>query len=121
MLRNAKSRASRSGVSLYDYLLSALDEIQEGVGLGVNITQTQSNRTMVAYEIAPRGQGYSPSDVAEAIESLVTMFEDSKATLIARSIPTPTDDQVFQEMLARLVPCVEAISDYTNLRLRVVA
>ena len=120
-LRNARIKAGRAGTPLYDYLLGALEESQDGANVGMNITQTQSNRTMVSYQIAPRGQGYSPADIAETIEGLVTLCEDSKQTLIDRGTPTPTDDQVFQEMLARLVPCVESMSDFTLLRVRAVA
>lgn len=111
-----KSRTDK-GLPLADVLLSALTSKYELTSTGAVLVGTSSLGSSVTYQIPSTGVNYGPFQIVEAIEELLTLRDQSASDLVLQGIPTPTDDQIFADMLTKLVAVDEVRSDFLNLRI----
>ena len=115
-LRSLFWDSEKAGTTLYDALKDALQSKVQHVGQGLFLVGSTAKGHSVAYQIPSDGRGYSPSEILESIEELLTRYENAVSALIAAGTPTPTDSQIQTEMLALLTAITEVYSDYTELR-----
>ena len=115
-LRKLSWDAEKKGQSLADVLKSAAIASIQDSGAGLVLVATTAQGHNVTYAMPPEGRGYSPSQISEAIEELLTRYDAAVAALIDGGNPTPTDAQILAEMLALMVAITEVYSDFTDLR-----
>lgn len=115
-LRKLSWDAEKKGQSLADVLKSAAIASIQDSGSGIVLLATTVQGHNVTYAMPPEGRGYSPSQISEAIEELLTRYDAAVAALIDGGNPTPTDAQILTEMLALMVAITEVYSDFTDLR-----
>lgn len=116
LLREFFWSAEEKGGVAYDSIKCALRGKVEHAGQGIFLVGSTALGNAVSYQVPSEGRGYSPAEILEAVEELLTRHEAATAALIAAGNPTPTDAQILSEMLALLVPIRETFSDYTDLR-----
>jgi hypothetical protein len=101
-------------------LLAALTTAARG-----SIQQTRQGRAIIGTSAAGRsvsfllpssGQGVTQTDIAELISELLDLYESSNTALVSAGIATPTTDQIYTEMLSRLVAVTEFTTDYSGMR-----
>lgn len=86
-----------------------LDETQRGRVL----VSTSGNGHSSTYEIP---KDLSATDVVGMISQLIDRYEEAKAKLIEDGTASPTDTQIFDEMMAKLHPIRSVASDFRDLR-----
>ena len=59
---------------------------------------------------------FSPEDAAEQISELMDLYDGSKSALISSGIASPTDLQIYTEMLDRIQAVHEFAANYIGLR-----
>lgn len=116
LLREFFWSAEEKGGTAYDAIKCALRCKVEHAGQGIFLVGSTALGNAVTYQLPTDGRGYSPSEILEAVEELLTRHEAATAALIAAGTPTPTEAQILAEMLALLVPIREVFSDYKDLR-----
>lgn len=82
---------------------------------GGTITGTSANGHSVQFA-GPDSGGTSFGEMAALCAEMIRRYTEANAALIAAGTATPTDAQIYAEMLAQLVACVEFSSDYSALR-----
>lgn len=57
----------------------------------------------------------APADIADMTSDLLDLYDSANAALIAAGTPTPSDEEIFEQMLAELQPAYESTPDFSNL------
>ena len=107
-----------AAASTYTTLLAALQAMGGGTFSITSSGQIQSvsaNGHTVTF--GQTTSGASTTDYAENAAYLRDLYVWSKAALVSAGDASPTDAEIFDEMMHRLEPCVEyAVGSYQNLR-----
>ena len=115
-LRGHKWHSEDHGLTLADALKAAARAQLIEVKGGKVLTQTAANGATFTFTLPANGQGLSPSAVAETIERLLREYDAASAAIIAAGTSTPSDDQIFAEMMAMLQPISETFADVSQIR-----
>ena len=116
LLRSLNASRSDRQVTLDLVLMELAQAKIQQAAMGVVLIGTSSNGSSSTFTLPGRGVGYSPSDVAECIEELITSYEDTKQALIDGGNATPTEDEIFRLMLSGLQSVTEWSTDYSEMR-----
>ena len=118
-LKRAFLRVAYAGASPLSLLAALVAKLTTAVALvasGQIIRQTSSADVSVEFS-DPDKSGVNPTDMVEMWESLLSDYDTAEANLIASGIPTPTDAQIYAEMLANgLIATSSYGGDFTQLR-----
>lgn len=60
---------------------------------------------------------YSPASLEAMHSELLDLYDTASAALVSGGTASPSDAQIYGEMMWRLEPVLEVESDYTSLRL----
>ena len=82
---------------------------------GGTITGTSANGHSVSFA-GPDSGGTSFGEMAAFCAEMIRRHDEAKAALIAAGTASPTDAQIYAEMLAQLIACDSFTSDYSALR-----
>ena len=96
-------------VSLQAQAFASVDGVKSGT-----ISSTSANGHAVAFETGNDQE--TPGDFAALGGEMLDHYDASNAALIASGIPTPTDLQIYTEMLDRLQSVRSYTKDYSDLR-----
>jgi hypothetical protein len=116
-LRGLKWDSEDQGLTLAEALKASARAQLVEVNGGKILTQTAANGGTFTFTLPANGQGLSPSAVAETIERLLREYDAATAAVIAAGTPSPTDEQIFTEMMAQLVTVRETYADVSEIRL----
>lgn len=101
--------------TLEDKLNAELDTLVAAAERGKVIASTSARGTSVAFSVPGLGNPRQ-GEMVELIEELLTLHDDAEADLISGGYATPTDAQIYAEMLFRLQPVKSFTNTFTNLR-----
>lgn len=76
------------------------------------------NGRTVTFALPMNGQGLTPTDIAELCGEMLRRYDEAKADLVAAGTADPTDDEIYAELLAKLVPITESTIDMQGMRCR---
>jgi hypothetical protein len=104
----------------YASLLAALNgensTTNAGVGAGGAVTQVAANGHSISYSSPGSSSNvYAPQDLAEMSALMLDRYDQAIIDLVASGIPSPTDAQIYAQMLGDLQPAYEATPDFSNL------
>jgi hypothetical protein len=111
-LRGLKWDAEEQTITLAAALKTAARAQLVQTNQGLSLIATSGNGHSTTFSLPVAGRDASPQDIAGMIEDLLTRYGAAEAALGG----TPSDDQIFTEMMALLVPITESYSDFTLLR-----
>ncbi len=101
--------------TLEDKLNAELDTLVAAAERGKVIASTSARGTSVAFSVPGLGNPRQ-GEMVELIEELLTLHDDAEADLISGGYATPSDAQIYAEMLFRLQPVKSFTNTFTNLR-----
>lgn len=101
--------------TLEDKLNAELDALVAAAERGKVIASTSARGTAVAFSVPGMGAP-KQGDMVELIEELLTLHDDAEADLVTAGYATPTDAQIYAEMLFWLQPVTSFTNTFTNLR-----
>lgn len=110
-LRGFKWDSEEQGLSLYDVLKAAARAQSKETQSGKILTGTAANGGSFTFTLPAQANGLSPYAVTETLSNLLDVYDAAVAYLISTGIPTPTDAQIFTEMMANLIPIKETFFD----------
>jgi len=114
ILRRCQRKAVTEGLTLLAALEALLiARVDENVS-GRTIRATAGNGHSVEFEVP---EGLTPVSMVELASELIDLYETARGYLGG----SPTDAQVYAEMLGLLKPCDEVHSDFTLIRTEVAA
>ena len=61
---------------------------------------------------------FTPGNFASGISKLLDDYDSARADLVSSGVTTPTDAQIYAEMMARLVPVRELTKDFSQMNWR---
>lgn len=112
-LRGLQWDAEAGSLTLAAVLKSAAQARLSETSSGLVLTGTAGNGHTVSFALpATNGLSLSSESVAEMISDLLDRYDAAIAVLGG----TPTDAQIFSEMLAQLVPIRSVTDDFSQLR-----
>lgn len=111
-LRGIKWDADEAALTLFAGLKAAARARLTNTKTGKVLIGSTGNGHSVEYALPMAGRDVTPRDAAELCEEMLSLFDTAKTNLGG----TPTDDQVFAEMLGLLAPVTETYADFTLLR-----
>lgn len=111
-LRGAKWDAAAASRTLIAQLQVLAQARLTESGKGRVLVATAGNGRSTTFQLPTNGAGVTPLEVVDLIEELHRLY----STAVSNLGGTPTDDQIFAEMLALLEPVVEVRNDYSGLR-----
>lgn len=107
--------APAAGKALQDYLLDALAALPSSVaGVGA-VRSTAGNGHTVEFFGANEG-AVSLADAAALFSQLLDLYDQARAALVSAGIATPTDAQIYAEMIDRLRDVSTEYSDFSDVR-----
>jgi hypothetical protein len=92
---------------LNEHLIAAGKAMAGGLTV---ISQTGNGHSYTLIE----AKRFSPVQYSEMIGEFLDLYENCKAGLITEGAPTPTDAQIFADMLTYLVPATEVTPDFSG-------
>jgi len=110
-LRGLKWAADDGATTLAAVLKSAAQARLTQTESGKFLVGTAANGHTVSYALPTNGF-LGPASAAEMISYLLDLYDVSEAALDG----TPTDQQIYDEMMLRLVPAREVHHDFAHLR-----
>ncbi len=113
-LRFASRSAKKSGLTLLATLQAFSDSRVKQTGGGKVLIATRANLHEDQFSIP---QDFNTTDAIEMAENMETRYEEALAFLIADGNPTPTDDQLFAEIIGKLNRVASVANDFTRIRL----
>lgn len=106
--------------SFWDALVSLTTARIESTRTGRALISTSSNGKVVAYAMPATASNLTEVAIAELCGELMRYYRQAKADLIlagTAAVPaTPTDGEIYEELLGYLEPVYEVGNDYTGLR-----
>lgn len=108
--------AEDQSVSFFDSLKTAcrarLAENQSGrVLIG-----SMGNGKQVTYALPQGASDLTPSAIASLCGELLRRYNEAKADLIAGGNATPTDEQIYDELVGRIQPITQSFCDFSEVR-----
>ncbi len=82
---------------------------------GGSIQSVGKNSANQSYAYTGNGT-LTTAEVARAWRDLISLFDRCQQVLITAGTESPTDDEIYAEMKARLRPVYQTRGDYRNLR-----
>ena len=111
-LRGIKWDADEAGLTLFAGLKAAARAHLKDTKAGKVLIASTGNGHHVEYALPMSGRDVTPRDATELCEEMLSLYDTAKVNLGG----TPTDDQVFTEMLGLLSVVDGEFADYTLLR-----
>lgn len=115
-LRLIKERlAPAASKTLRVYLLDAIAALPSAIaGIGAIKSTSGAGHSV---EFFGSGEGaISLEEAAGFYSSLIDLYDDSSSALVSSGIASPTEDQIYLEMLDRLRGVSETFDDYRDIR-----
>jgi hypothetical protein len=117
-LRKLYNSSAETGESLQDVLQAASDGSIQSTPAGVPtsgkvLTGSAANGHSYSWSVDPK---MDPVTVTELVEELFERYESAKAKLIECGNATPTDAQIYAEMVDKLNAVDSVANDFTDLR-----
>ena len=81
---------------------------------GRYVTSTSAANRTVTFSIPPAGRGLTSTEVGELLSQLLDLYDQSEDALISAGITSPTDAQIYTEMMDRLIPRRVVRSDFSS-------
>ena len=99
---------------MYDALKAASQTQFKHTSSGKNLIQVSANGHYYTFDIP---QDSNPADIAELLDELLTRYDEAEEYLIEEEdIETPTDTQLFNEMMRCLVAVSSVTFDFGGSR-----
>ena len=117
LLRTIKWDSEDGGNRLYDSLKAVARARITATSGGKVLISTSVNGKTASYSLPPPGTGFGPGDLAETASALMDLYDEAINNLDADGNTAPTDVQIFNEMLALLVPVRSITNNFRTLRL----
>lgn len=111
-LRGLKWDSGENGQTLLANLKTAARARLTATSAGNFLIGSLANGHSAQYALPMNGRGLSQQDLSELCEQTLILYDSAKLNLGG----TPTDDQIFAEMLGLLAPVKSSTNDYTQLR-----
>lgn len=111
-LRGLKWDAEEQTITLTAALKAAARAQLLQTNQGLSLVATSGNGHSTTFALPVSGRDASPQDIAGMLEDLLTRYDAAVEALGG----TPSDDQIFTEMMAMLEAVTEVYSDFTHLR-----
>jgi len=116
-LRRQYALTVPGGGTTYATLILALQAraflLADLVGAGAVASTSAGDRST---SFSSSDHGNTPEDMAQLGGEMLDLYDVSRAALVTSGISSPTDAQIFTEMMDRLVAIRELTSSYTGLR-----
>lgn len=96
-----------------DTLKAAAQARLEGTQKGKVLIATSGNGHSSTFQIP---SDFTPSDAADLVSEILDRYDESKVKLIADGNATPTDEQIFGEIMDKLHAVKSLGNDFSNLR-----
>jgi hypothetical protein len=113
VLRNLKWQAEDKAIPLARALRSFSQGRFEENQSGRYIIGSAGNGEFVNWQLAP---GLGPMEASRIASELLDAYDESLAALQSAGAASPTDDQIFAEMMRRTKPCRVAGFDFSMMR-----
>jgi hypothetical protein len=110
-LRGIKWDADEGATTLFAQLKAIARARLTDTKAGKVLILSLANGHRVDYALPMSGRDVTPRDVVELCEEMLTLFDTAKTNVGS----TPTDDQIFAEMLGLLSPITEVYADYSGV------
>ena len=111
-LRGLKWDAETNSATLDNTLKAAAQAKLLITASGRVLVSTSGNGRTNTFALPQAGQGASQTDIVEVVEEMFGLYTEARTNLGG----SPTDDQVFAEMMLYLVPVQEVENDFVSLR-----
>ena len=82
------------------------------------LTGSMGNGKTVTFTLPMNGRDLTPTNIAELCGEMLRRYDNAKDDLVAAGSDSPTDEEIYNELLGKLVPITEATADYSGIRLR---
>lgn len=109
-VRNLLWSAQEAGSTLFSQLKSAAQARFQSTATGKILIATAANGHSHNWQIP---NYFTPQDAAELIEELITRYEEARAALIAGGTASPTDQQIYDELMDQLQPVRSVARDFS--------
>lgn len=103
-LRGIYATAQAGGQSLSEALNALALGSYTSTSSGKFITSTMAAGRKVDFIVPPAGRGLTPLEIGEVLAQLLDLYEVCDAALQTIPIASPTDAQLFAEIMDRLQP-----------------
>jgi hypothetical protein len=113
-LRGLYRSALRAPCTLVAMLNGLVDGSYKSTNGGRTIISTAASGRKVDFETPPAGRGITQLDVAETVSQLMDLYEESHDALVSAGVTSPTDSQIYDEMLDRLIARRSVRSDFSG-------
>lgn len=81
------------------------------------LTGSSGNGKTVTFTLPMNGLSLTPTDIANLCGEILRRYDLAQADLIAAGNATPSDDQIYAELLAKMLPLTESYCDFSSVRL----
>jgi len=118
-LRDALDASVAATVSLYVQLRAWETTARESIATGQTVAATSAGNAVGNRSVSffpPSAGGLDPRSLLNLLCDLVDMHDASRLALISSGIVTPTDQQIFDEMMDRLQTVTSAQYSFACLR-----
>lgn len=115
-IRGLKWDSEESGATLAATLKAAARAKLKSTQTGLVLVSVSSRGHSTEYQLPQGGAGFTPTNLAELCEEMLNTYDRAKADIIASGTASPTDDQIFSEMIRWIEPVTEVYSDFSMLR-----
>lgn len=105
---------AESGLSLSDTLMDLATGSYTETSKGKFITGSSAAGRTVSFQVPPAGRGLTQLEVAEIISELLDLYDETRAALVAYGTASPTDAQIYAEMMDRLQQRRVVRSDFSG-------
>lgn len=112
-LKRILRKSVTNGIALKTQLGTDLDAAVDGVATG-EIQAIAGNGLSTTF--AGSSTSFKPTEVVRLLNELDNRYDAAKAALIARGTASPTDSEIFDEIMLLLVPIRRMMSDFTDIR-----
>lgn len=113
-LRGIYATATAGEQSLSEVLNSLALGSYKANSAGKFISSSAASNRKVEFIVPPAGRGLTPSEIGEVLSQLLDLYDEAKAALVSVPIATPTDAQIFAEMMDRMKPRRLVRADHTG-------
>lgn len=112
-LRSVYAKVPSPYVTLLSALKAELQTRLDAVSGGTIVSTGANGHTTT---LGPSDRNLNPEDWAETISELLDLYDRSSSVLVSSGIASPTDAQIYAEMMNRLQTVREVRADFTGIR-----
>lgn len=105
--------SQESGESFLDTLRTASKARLEGSLKGKVLIATSGNGHASTFQIPP---DFTPSDAADLVSEILDRYDEARAKLVADGQSSPTDQQICDEIMDKLLAIRSSGNDFRGLR-----